>query len=602
MISKGLCLARGVLRRQVSSRIFSRTNFSGRPARQKPNLALPSTPARTRFAPSPTGYVHIGSLRTALFNYLLAKATGGQFLLRLEDTDQKRLVPDAEEKLYQDLKWAGLNWDEGPDVGGAFGPYKQSERLSTYEHHADRLLARGDAYRCYCSPEELDTMKKLALEENRDPVYNGKCSHISAEESAQRAANGEEHCVRLKSPAKAPPVRDLVYGTYKSPVPLDDFIIMKRDGFPTYHFANVIDDHLMGITHVIRGAEWLVSTPRHVALYNKLRWQPPQFAHVGLLVDKNKQKLSKRFGGFNLSTWKEDGILPIALLNYVLLMGWSPTREEGANTSEVMNMKEMIEKFHLKFTKGDVTVNDKNVHFQKAHARQALVSGLDDEDIAAPILSKISNHILEYEKRRTSPPDNQSLEEEFEVPSIGPLRSAALNKPSAADPVISPSYLKTLLILSESDLAKPLEFIKKNVYMLWTLPELAHTASLQKYDAILPNVRVSRKDAAGANIRSPVKVFELTEDLLRMLDQIPAGDWSEESISEAITPFIKSIDHLQVIDKHVKPKAWGWGFLRWVVNASATGPQLKGSMVVLGKEETLARVKQAHAAALRMCK
>ncbi|KAI0166382.1 hypothetical protein GGR57DRAFT_496647 [Xylariaceae sp. FL1272] len=601
MISTGLCVARGALRRPTASRIFSRNNFSGRPARQKPTSALPSTPARTRFAPSPTGYVHIGSLRTALFNYLLAKATGGQFLLRLEDTDQKRLVPDAEEKLYQDLKWAGLNWDEGPDVGGPCGPYKQSERLSKYAMHSNLLLVRGEAYRCFCSPEELDTMKKLALEENRDPVYNGKCSHISAEESHQRAANGEEHCVRLKSPAKAPSVSDLVYGTYKSPVPLDDFIVMKRDGFPTYHFANVIDDHLMGITHVIRGAEWLVSTPRHVALYNKFGWEPPKFAHVGLLVDKNKQKLSKRFGGFNLSTWKDEGILPVALLNYVLLMGWSPAREEGGNTSEVMNMKEMIEKFHLKFTKGDVTVNNKNVHFQKAHARQALVSGLNDEAIAAPILNRISNHIIAYEKKRTSP-ESQTLEQEFEVPSIGPLRNAALVNPpaGAGDLVISPSYLKTLLLLSESNLAKPTDFIKKNIYMLWDLPELAHQASLQKHEAILPNIRISCKDNAGTEIRIPIKVSELTEDLLRILDEIPAGDWSEENISEAITPMIKPLAHLQVIDKVVKAKAWGWEFLRWVLNASVPGPQLKGSMAVLGKEDTLARVKQAHAVAMSM--
>ncbi|KAI0115808.1 hypothetical protein GGR51DRAFT_546122 [Nemania sp. FL0031] len=619
-----LYIARGALRRQAlpqSYRIFSRSNFLGRPARSGPTSLLPSTPARTRFAPSPTGYVHIGSLRTALFNYLLAKATGGQFLVRVEDTDQKRLVPDAEEKLYEDLKWAGLNWDEGPDVGGPYGPYKQSARLQTYKEHADRLLEGGQAYRCFCTPEELDAMKKLALEESRDPVYNKTCSHISAEESAQRAANGEEYCIRFKSDTVAPLVQDLVYGTYKSPVPLDDFIIIKRDGFPTYHFANVVDDHLMKITHVIRGAEWLVSTPRHVALYNAFGWEPPQFAHVGLLVDQKKQKLSKRFGSFNLSSWKEKGILPIALLNYVLLLGWSPTRDKN-DTSEIMDMKDMIEKFHLKFTKGDVTVNSKNEFLQKAHVRKSLGKSGDKESALASIFQSLSNSIEQCEA-------NLAIDRGVMVPHeylgvrIGPLlRSVYLTEPpdvtlstttrvissgllgtlsyrdvtSYTTPILSQSYLKALFDLDGKSYTTPMAYLKRNVYLFWEIPEQEYIDRLQDQQAILNKI-VVQETIGGETQKHPRKVSELATTLLECLRGIPEEDWTEQNIKSTIGPFIKSIGYFS----DEKPfQAWGWKFLRWVVSASTAGPALVPSMVLLGKEQTLSRVRRAGRVAQRM--
>ncbi|KAI1738332.1 hypothetical protein F4680DRAFT_187626 [Xylaria scruposa] len=583
-MSSSLYVIRGTLRRQAlpqSCRIFSRSNFSGRPARSGPTSLLPSTPARTRFAPSPTGYVHIGSLRTALYNYLLAKATGGQFLLRLEDTDQKRLVVDAEERLYEDLKWAGLNWDEGPDIGGPYGPYKQSSRLQTYKEHANQLLKNGQAYRCFCTPEELDTMKKLALDESRDPVYNKKCSHISTEESAQRAANGEEHCIRFKSDSKAPPVQDLVYGTYKSPVPLDDFIIIKRDGFPTYHFANVVDDHLMKITHVIRGAEWLISTPRHVALYDAFGWEHPQFAHVGLLVDQNKQKLSKRFGSFNLSSWKEKGILPIALLNYVLLLGWSSSRNSGEK-SEIMNMNDMIEKFHLRFTKGDVTVNSKNEFFQKAHLRKSLSESGDKEAVFASILPNLSSAIERYLKIRDE--NDGCGSDGYLGLSIGDLVRPA--RPTGSEPVVSPSYLRALFELDGQSYTTPSDYLKRNVWLVWAIPHNEHEYRLREYEPLLNKIVI--QESTGP-VHEP-KFSELTTTLLGFLQDIPETDWREKNIKSTIGPLIKSIGYYS----EEKPfHAWGWKFLRWVVTASAAGPALIPSMVLLGKEETLDRVRQA---------
>ncbi|KAI1151188.1 hypothetical protein F4825DRAFT_423881 [Nemania diffusa] len=594
-----LYVARGLLRRQAlpqSCRVFSRSNFFGRPERSGPTSLLPSTPARTRFAPSPTGYVHIGSLRTALYNYLLAKATGGQFLIRVEDTDQKRLVPDAEEKLYEDLKWAGLSWDEGPDIGGPYGPYKQSARLQSYKEHADKLLEDDQAYRCFCTPTELDAMKKLALEESRDPLYNKTCSHIPAKESAQRAANGEDYCIRFKSDTGAPLVQDLVYGTYKSPVPLDDFIIIKRDGFPTYHFANVVDDHLMKITHVIRGAEWLISTPRHVALYNAFGWEAPKFAHVGLLVDQKKQKLSKRFGSFNLSSWKEKGILPVALLNYVLLLGWSPTRD-GKETSEIMDMNDMIQRFHLRFTKGDVTVNSKNEFFQKAHMRKSLGESGDKESVLASLFPSFLNAIRQCEANREDGAPHKDLGVRI-GPLLGPAQS---NEPPSAtanttSPIVSETYLKALFDLDGKSYTSPIAYVKRNAYLLWEIPEQEYIERLQDEQAILNKI-VVRENAGEETQQHSRKVSELTTTLLEHLQGIPEEDWTEQNIKNIIGPFIKSVGFLS----DEKPvQAWGWKFLRWVVSASAAGPALIPSMVFIGKEETLLRVRQANQVARGM--
>lgn len=212
-----------------------------------------------------------------------------------------------------------------------------------YIKHAESLIEGGRAYRCFCTPEDLDSMKARNIQDGTSLLYNGTCSHIRPDESARRAANGEPHCVRFKSGHSSPAVRDLVYGLYKKPEREDDFILIKRDGYPTYHFANVVDDHLMNITHVIRGAEWLISTPRHVALYEALGWDTPEFAHVGLLVDRSGQKLSKRHGDIDITSWRDRGILPVALLNYVMLLGWSPGRGV-AGQQEVMDIDEMIKK------------------------------------------------------------------------------------------------------------------------------------------------------------------------------------------------------------------------------------------------------------------
>ncbi|KAK5136966.1 hypothetical protein LTR08_001473 [Meristemomyces frigidus] len=341
---------------------------------------VPDSPARTRFAPSPTGHLHIGGLRTALFSYLLAKRTGGEFLVRIEDTDQKRLVPGAEQRLLEDLRWAGLQWDEGPQVGGPYGPYKQSERNDIYQEHARGLLASGAAYRCFCTPQP-------AGQGTASYVTSGcyqHCASAPPEEADERAEGHKKpFTVRLKRPedAKKRVYPDLIYGkitplkrsaTALASADVDsgsdaaDTILIKSDGTPTYHFANVVDDHLMKITHVIRGTEWMASTPLHYDLYHAFGWTPPVFAHVGLLVDETKAKLSKRNLDIALdvdSMRNELGVLPETLVNFLALLGWS-----NPTDNDVMDMQQLVQKFDLKFTKGNAMVRlGKLWYLQKHH-------------------------------------------------------------------------------------------------------------------------------------------------------------------------------------------------------------------------------------------
>lgn len=314
---------------------------------------------RVRFAPSPTGYLHVGSLRTALYNYLFAKKHGGSFVLRIEDTDQKRLVEDATEKLLETLK-IFFDWDEGVvpmknesanwrikiQNFGEYGPYVQSERVEIYKKYANDLVEKGKAYPCFCSSERLETVRK-EQEMRKEPTrYDGLCRNLSKEEVAERLKENVPHVIRLCVEGTEDIVfDDIVRGKVSfSKKTIDDQVLMKSDGFPTYHLANVVDDHLMGITHVIRGEEWLPSTPKHILLYEAFGWNIPQFAHLPLLLNPDRSKLSKRQGDVAVEDYLAKGYLPEALLNFVALLGWNPG--EG-KTQEVFSLDELIEVFDL---------------------------------------------------------------------------------------------------------------------------------------------------------------------------------------------------------------------------------------------------------------
>lgn len=284
-----------------------------------------SSPVRVRLAPSPTGDVHIGTIWLAQFNWLFAKQQGGQFIVRLEDTDQKRLVEGSIEKIYDALNWYGLTPDEGPEQGGPFAPYVQSQRLDLYKKYAQQLLEQGSAYYCFCTAERLEELRTAQQAAKQPPRYDKHCAALDQAESVKRAA-GESHVVRLNVPiAGTVTFHDIIRGdvTFRYDQ-VDDSVLLKSDGFPTYHLAVVVDDHLMEISHVIRGEEWLSSAPKHLLLYERLGWTPPTFAHLPLILGTDKKKLSKRHGATSALSFRELGYLPEAMQNFLALMGWHP--------------------------------------------------------------------------------------------------------------------------------------------------------------------------------------------------------------------------------------------------------------------------------------
>jgi len=299
---------------------------------------------RTRFAPSPTGYLHVGGLRTALYAYLLAKQSNGQFLLRIEDTDQTRLVPGATENIIRTLGWAGINFDEGPGKPGVCDTYIQSERLPIYQKYAQELIAAGHAYYCFCSSDRLEQVRATQIAHKLPPAYDKVCRALTPEEVSHKRASQDNYVIRMKIPAEGDIVcHDLIRGdvTFQWKV-VDDQVLIKSDGFPTYHLAVVVDDHLMKITHVIRGEEWLSSTPKHLLLYHYFGWQAPQFAHLPLLLNPDRSKLSKRQGDVAVEDYRSQGYLPEALINFIAFLGWNP-----GDTREIFSLEELVKEFSL---------------------------------------------------------------------------------------------------------------------------------------------------------------------------------------------------------------------------------------------------------------
>ena len=312
---------------------------------EKPKLIRLMTEIRVRFAPSPTGELHVGGLRTALFNYLFAKHNGGRFILRIEDTDRSRHVPEAEARIVELLQWAGLDPDEGPHRGGPCAPYRQSERLETYRAAAAELIGKGFAYRCTCSPATLQEMREAQAADGLPIRYDGRCRDLTDQERAEKESGGMPIVVRMKIPERNERiiVQDSVRGEVAfNTEQLDDQVIIKSDGYPTYHLAAVVDDHAMGITHVLRAEEWLSSTPKHLLLYRWLGWQPPQYAHLPLLLNTDRSKMSKRKGDTSVEYYREQGYLPDALVNFIALLGWSP-----GNDQELISRSELVQKFSV---------------------------------------------------------------------------------------------------------------------------------------------------------------------------------------------------------------------------------------------------------------
>ncbi len=388
---------------------------------------------------------------TALFNYLYARSQGGKFVLRLEDTDRNRFVEGAAEQLMSSLKWAGLEYDEGPDAGGDFGPYVQSERLEIYRAHVEKLLASGDAYYCFCTPEELDAMRERMTAAGQTPKYDGTWRDRPAAEVQAQLDAGVPHVVRLKMPLHGETsFKDMIRGvvSFQNEM-MDDQVLLKSDGFPTYHLAVVVDDHQMGITHIIRGEEWLASVPKHLRLYEAFGWEPPKMAHLSLLLNPDRSKLSKRQGDVAVEDYMAKGYLAAALVNFVALLGWNPGTEE-----EIFSLEELVDRFEMERVSKSGAVFDidklkwMNGHYLRELPEDARIkfitsflekAGADISDadrnkiIAEAVYKRIDTGEDAYNAARIFYNDELTIEEEeamavLKEQTAGPVLEAFLTK------------------------------------------------------------------------------------------------------------------------------------------------------------------------------
>ncbi len=415
---------------------------------------------KTRFAPSPTGFIHIGSLRTALYNYLFAKKNKGKAILRIEDTDVKRSIKGATDNLVKTLNNVGLNFDEGLILKGnkitevgENEPYLQSKRIKIYKEHLEKLLANGNAYYCFCSEERLAKMRETQIKRKEAPKYDGHCRNLSSDKIKQLLKTSKSFIVRLKIPEnKTIEFNDLIYGPIKvNSNEIDDQVLLKSDGFPTYHLANVIDDHLMDVTHVIRGEEWLPSTPKHLILYQAFEWSLPFFAHLPLIVNLDRSKLSKRQGDVAVEDYLKKGYLAEALINYIAFLGWNPKDER-----EFFNLEELIQEFSLeKINKAAAVFDLKKLQWFNAHYIKKLSIQDLKEKCKLFIKKKINENLLE------------------KIVTIEQPRLTILNEIGEGNDYFyhEPNYPKGLLIFKKSNLDKTNFGLKKSLEILETVEE-----------------------------------------------------------------------------------------------------------------------------------
>ncbi|XP_036772848.2 probable glutamate--tRNA ligase, mitochondrial [Manis pentadactyla] len=432
---------------------------------------------RVRFAPSPTGFLHLGGLRTALYNYIFAKKHQGSFILRLEDTDQTRLVPGAAENIEDMLEWAGIPPDESPCRGGPAGPYRQSQRLELYAQATEALLKTGTAYPCFCSPQRLELLKKEALRNHQTPRYDNRCRNLSQGQVAQKLATGPKPAIRFRLKEEAPAFQDLVYGWNRHEVASveGDPVILKSDGFPTYHLACVVDDHHMGISHVLRGSEWLVSTSKHLLLYQALGWQPPCFAHLPLLLNRDGSKLSKRQGDIFLEHFVAAGFLPDALLDIITNSGSGFAENQIGRT-----LPELITQFDLtRITCRSALLDlDKLPEFNRLHLCRLVSS--------------------ETQRRQLVGKLQALVEEEYG----NQLQDRA---------VLDPAYLERIVLLRQGHFCRLQDLVSPAHSYLWTRPVVGQAqlgAISEKVDVIARRV-LGLLEGLGTNLTQDVLNREL---------------------------------------------------------------------------------------------
>jgi glutamyl-tRNA synthetase len=506
-----------------------------------PSTNSPSSrPVRLRVAPSPTGDPHVGTAYMAMFDLAFARQQGGRFVLRIEDTDRARFSPTSERQLFDTLHWLGLTWDEGPDVGGPHAPYHQSERLAVYRPYADQLLAAGKAYLCWCSPERLAEMREEQQRAKQPTGYDRLCTGLSREDRERMPGFSPEPVVRMLIPDDVElEFDDLIMGRTRAPRP-DDQVILKADGFPTYHLAVVVDDHEMEITHVVRGQEWISSTPKHLLLYRWLGWDPPRFAHMPLLRDENKAKISKRKNPWARLTWfREEGYLPEALVNFLALQGYPPIAESDGSEREVFSFAEFTERFRWE----DVN-------------RAGAIFNLDKLDwlngvyIRALGVKELASRLLPHLEADGVLSGSPSLGELGRLTAVTELIQTRIGKLSEATPLVRPFFVSDDQI------------------------EIADDA------------RAQLTDDSPAVLDAAFRVLGDIDDHPRGLLGSESG-WNATAIEAALRSAI--VDELGI-----KPK-FAFGPLRTAVSGQRVSPPLFESMEILGKTSTLARIHALRA-------
>ncbi|WP_082594069.1 glutamate--tRNA ligase [Phycicoccus sp. Soil802] len=499
----------------------------------------PSSAPRLRVAPSPTGDPHVGTAYMSLFNLAFARQQGGSFVLRIEDTDRARFREDSEQQVFETLHWLGLQWDEGPDVGGPFAPYRQSERLDTYRPYVERLLADGRAYHCWCSTERLAQMRDMQQKLKQPTGYDRLCHGKTREERAELPGFNETPVVRMLIPDDVElTFDDLIRGRVSAPRP-DDQVILKGDGFPTYHLAVVVDDHEMGITHVVRGEEWISSTPKHIQLYKDLGLEPPKFAHMPLLRNTDKSKISKRKNPAARLTWfKEQGYLPEALVNFLALLAYPPKEGAAGEDVEVFTFEEFSEDFDWK------KVNPVGPIFDLKK-----LDWLNGVYIRGLEVGELASRLLPFLQADGVLGDN---------PSLGQL--ARLKK------VTELIQTRMVLLTEASALVRPFFLGDDEI-------EIAEDA------------RAQLKDDSGAVLAAATKALEDVDDTRSGVLGSESG-WSASAIEAVLRTAI-------VEEMGIKPK-FAFGPLRTAVSGQRISPPLFESMEILGKTSTLARLHRLH--------
>ncbi|MFH1233734.1 MAG: glutamate--tRNA ligase [Patescibacteria group bacterium] len=528
---------------------------------------------RLRFAPSPTGYLHIGSLRTVLFNYLIAKNLGGKLILRVEDTDEKREVQGAVESLIKILNWVGLKFDEGLHIGGNFGPYIQSQRLAIYKKYVDELLNAGKAYYCFCSVERLQKMRKDQQAKKQPPRYDRFCRDLSQEEIKEKIKQGATYVIRQKMPfSKENPLTPLCQGGENETIVndelrgeikfqnanLEDHILLKADGRPTYQLANVVDDHLMEISHVLRGDEWLSSFPKNVLLYQSFGWQAPKFIHLPLTLNKEGGKLSKRQGDVSVEDFQAKGYLPEALLNFCVLQGWHPsvsTKMPLDKKDEILSIEKMIKYFdyHNMGISPSIFDIEKLDYFNGYYIRQKPLEELTELCLPYLVNSKSQSEIINYKLEINNKFKINNKEYDFE-------------------------YIKKVIALEQERMKK-----------LSEVGELTKFFFEDKLD-YSPELLIWKKLTAE-------EVKNNLEQIFEQLNKIPSANWTNGSIEEGIMSHIQArFEHTATNGVHPNEKRMKTGDYLWPMRVALTGRQASPGPFdvaeVLGKKESLKRIKE----------